>query len=69
MMDLIIHANISRPDDLYERLVAMHAGLDVEQSRVASAALILLLANHVGDMTVIEQAVATAEKLVREAAG
>jgi hypothetical protein len=69
MTALITRANIVRPDDVYERLVAMHDGLDSEQSRIASAALILLLANHIGEMTAIEQAIALASKLAREAAG
>ncbi len=49
-------ANIAAPDDFYERLIDMHRGLSPTQSNTANAALILLLANHIGDPDVLKQA-------------
>ena len=47
-------------DDFYEQLIATHQGLSDEQSRLVNARLVLLLANHVGDLTVLRQALAAA---------
>jgi len=52
--------NIENPDDFYEQLIDMHRGLSDEQSRAANAKLILLLANHIGDLDVLRQAMAVA---------
>ena len=54
--------NIAAPDDFYEALVALHRDLTPEQSSLVNARLILLLANHVGDATVLRQAMAKARK-------
>ena len=47
-------------DDFYEALIACHQGLSDEQSRVVNARLILLLANHVGDLRVLTEALSAA---------
>jgi Protein of unknown function (DUF2783) len=47
-------------DDFYEELIATHQGLSDEQSRLVNARLVLLLANHVGDLNVLRQALAAA---------
>jgi len=52
--------HLARPDDLYAALVELHEGLDAEQSAAASAKLILLLVNHIGDVEVVREAVALA---------
>lgn len=62
MAGLCTAPNIAHPDDLYERLIGLHEGLDDQQSAVANAKLILLLANHVGDEKVIGEAIAIARK-------
>ena len=51
---------LERPDDLYELLTSAHRDLTPEQSRLLDAKLILLLANHVGDLEVVREAVAIA---------
>jgi len=51
-----------RPDDLYEMLVEAHRDLDPEQSRLLNAKLVLLLANHVGEVEVIRDAIAAARQ-------
>ena len=49
-------------DDFYEMLIQAHQDLSDEQSRLLNARLVLLLANHIGDLDVIAQAL----KLARE---
>jgi hypothetical protein len=53
-------SNISQPDDFYEALIDMHRGLTEEQSRAVNAKLILLLANQIGDLTILKEAMALA---------
>jgi hypothetical protein len=47
-------------DDFYEMLIEGHRGLSDEQSELMNARLVLLLANHVGDLRVLREAVAAA---------
>lgn len=51
---------LARPDELYEALIEAHRGLDDAASRRLDAKLILLLANHIGDMAVVSEALALA---------
>ena len=53
---LITDPNIACPDDFYEALIETHRGLSDDQSRDVNCKLVLLLANHVGDMDVLRQA-------------
>ena len=48
--------NLVRPDDVYNAIIDAHKGLDDEQCRAFDAKLILLLVNHIGDETVIREA-------------
>ena len=57
-MKLNTEPNIERPDDFYEALIELHRGLTEEQSPQVNARLILLLANHIGDMEVLAEAMA-----------
>ncbi len=59
-MTLNIEPNIAAPDDFYEALIETHRDLSAEQSHLVNAKLILLLANHIGDLTVLRQAMARA---------
>ena len=54
--------NLAAPDDFYERLIAMHRGLTEAQSALVNAKLILLLANHIGDPAVLDEAMLVARK-------
>ena len=47
-------------DRFYEMLIDGHRGLDDEQSELMNARLILLLANHIGDLRVLQEAVTAA---------
>jgi hypothetical protein len=53
---LNVEPNLTAPDDFYEALIEMHRGLDAQQSAMVNARLILLLANHVGDLGVLRDA-------------
>ena len=56
MATLNIEPNLARPDDFYEVLINTHLGLSTEQSQLLNAKLILLLANHIGDVGVLREA-------------
>ena len=43
-------------DDFYEALIDTHRDLSDEQSAMVNARLILLLANHIGDIGVLREA-------------
>lgn len=53
-------------DEFYELLIDAHRDLSDEQSGALNARLILLLANHIGELAVLRQAVNLAQKSVRE---
>lgn len=56
MTALTMDANIAQPDDFYARLLAVHDGKSKEESDAINARLILILANHIGDATVLQAA-------------
>jgi hypothetical protein len=47
-------------DDFYEALIDSHRDLSDEQSEQLNARLVLLLANHIGDLRVLREALAIA---------
>ncbi len=51
-------------DDFYEALIETHRDLSDEQSAMVNARLVLLLANHIGDLSVLREAM----KIAREGA-
>ena len=59
---LNIDPNLAAPDDFYEALIDMHRDLTPQQSELVNAKLILLLANHVGDLDVLREAMAHARE-------
>ncbi|WP_238877619.1 DUF2783 domain-containing protein [Achromobacter xylosoxidans] len=59
--------NLAAPDDFYEALIEAHRDLSNEQSQELNAAPILLLANHLGDMAVLREALAQARASVTPA--
>lgn len=54
-----------RGDDFYEALLAAHEGLDDNESAALNARLVLLLANHIGSLPVLREALALARAGVR----
>ncbi len=59
-------ANIAAPDDFYAALIEMHRGLTPELSALVNARLILLLANHVGNTTILREAIVAARSILDE---
>lgn len=58
-----------RGDDFYEALIAAHEGLTDEESAALNARLILLLANQVGDVAVLREAVSAARASIEKSRG
>jgi hypothetical protein len=59
-MPLQTEPRLADPDALYEALMQAHRELDEAASRRLDARLVLLLANHIGDMDVLRDAIALA---------
>ena len=57
MSELTTTPNIADPDSFYAELLEAHDGLSDEDSASLNARLILLLANHIGDRTVLSRAI------------
>jgi hypothetical protein len=49
-----------RGDDFYERLMRAHQGLSEAESHTLNGRLVLILANHIGDLAVLQEALALA---------
>jgi len=62
MATLRTDGNIADPDAFYAELIDLHRDLTAEQSQAVNAKLILLLANQIGDMAVLRQAMAIARE-------
>ena len=54
-------------DDFYQDLIDAHRDLSDAQSQKLNARLILLLANHIGDLAVLRDAIAAASEDLGEA--
>lgn len=54
--------NLSNPDAAYELLVEAHRGASETESAALNARLVLILANHVGDLGVLREAILLAKK-------
>jgi len=61
-MPLIRESNLVDPDGFYEELIASQRDLTDEQAELFQAKLLLVLANHVGDRSVLREAIATARR-------
>lgn len=67
MSHLNTQSRFASPDDFYEQLIDAHRDLSLEQSHAMNAALILLLSNHIGDLSVVAEALAQARATVQPA--
>ena len=59
-MTLSTQSNFADPDAAYRLIVEAHRGLDEAASASLDAALVLLLANHIGDVEVLRAAIGAA---------
>jgi Protein of unknown function (DUF2783) len=51
-----------RGDDFYETLIRAHESLSEAESHTLNARLVLVLANHIGDLKVVQEAIALARR-------
>jgi hypothetical protein len=63
-MPLSTSSNFARPDDAFRAVVEAHRGLSDAESADLDAALVLVLANHIGDIEVLRDAIALAKRRV-----
>ena len=66
-MALSTSSNFAKPDDAFRAIVEAHRGLSDEQSDDLDAALVLVLANHIGDADVPNVAIAVATRRILDA--
>lgn len=59
---LNIEPNFANADAFYEALINAHRDLSIEQSHLMNAKLVLLLANHIGDLAVLRDAMQRARQ-------
>ena len=59
-MTLTLSPNIADPDGFYAALIAAHEGLSEGESHALNARLVLILANHIGDREILDEALRTA---------
>jgi hypothetical protein len=70
MTTLITDPHLEAPDDFYEALLDAHRDLGTAQSHELNAKLVLLLANHIGRLDVLREALAAARaSMLRRAEG
>jgi hypothetical protein len=62
IMVLSTDSNFAKPDDAFRAIVEAHRGLSDAQSADLDAALVLILANHIGDIGVLREAIALAKR-------
>lgn len=60
-MDLNLTPNIPDPDGFYDALLLAHTGLSDDESDAYNARLILILANHIGDHSILRAALEAAK--------
>jgi hypothetical protein len=65
-MALSTRSNFEKPDDAFRAVVEAHRGLNDEQSADLDAALVLILANHIGNLDVLREAIELAKRRMLE---
>ena len=48
--------NLTAPDEFYQALIDAHSDLSPEESHALNARLVLLLANHIGSLAILREA-------------
>jgi hypothetical protein len=67
MSTLITENRFADPDRAYRALIEAHRGLPDEDSAALNSRLVLILANHIGDHSVLQEAVALARRSMETA--
>ena len=66
-MALSTSSNFAKPDDAFRMIVEAHRGLSDGQSADLDAALVLVLANHIGELEVLREAIELAKRRLVDA--
>ncbi|MGH6777092.1 MAG: DUF2783 domain-containing protein [Bradyrhizobium sp.] len=66
-MALSTSSNFAKPDDAFRAVVEAHRGLSEDRSADFNATLVLILANHIGDIDVLGEAIALARRRILDA--
>ncbi|MEP7029528.1 MAG: DUF2783 domain-containing protein [Pseudolabrys sp.] len=61
MAKLVTQSQFANPDAAYVALVEARRGLSAEAAATLDARLVLILANHIGDAAVLDEAIALAK--------
>jgi hypothetical protein len=64
MTKLLTASQFRDPDTAYVMLVEARRGLSEQQAAALDAKLVLILANHIGDIDVLREAIALAKKSI-----
>lgn len=64
MSKLVTDSRFPNPDAAYQTIVDANRGLSEAESADLNVRLLLVLANHVGDLEVLEEAIAVARAAV-----
>jgi hypothetical protein len=62
MTALITENRLTDPDRTYRALIEAHRGLSDEGSAALNSRLVLILANHIGEHAVFQEAIALAKQ-------
>ena len=66
MSKLVTASRFTDPDAAYVALVEAHRGLSSEASVALNTRLVLVLANHIGDLGVLQEAIALAKRSIKQ---
>ncbi|MBQ0824724.1 DUF2783 domain-containing protein [Microvirga terrae] len=69
MTSLMTDSRFPDPDRAYRALIESHRGLSDEDSAALNSALVLILANHIGDHAVLQEALALARQSLNRTQG
>jgi hypothetical protein len=64
MTGLDTKARFADPDAAYRAIIEAHRGLTESESAELNAALVLILANQLGDMTMLHEALVLAQRSI-----
>jgi hypothetical protein len=67
MSVLLTESRLADPDQTYRALIKAHRGLSDEDSAALNSRLVLILANHVGEHSVVQEAIALAKQSMEPA--
>ncbi|MBD2745481.1 DUF2783 domain-containing protein [Microvirga sp. BT688] len=62
MTTLTTESRLADPDQTYRTLIEAHRGLSDEDSAALNSRLVLILANHIGEHAVLQEAIALAKQ-------